>query len=73
MLAYGGWIGLALAHALKPMVDFRNIAVHDDQTLQLPITVAIIVDHLDDLLELSQTILQRDYQEPGKQPGVIRP
>ena len=55
------------------MVDFRNIAVHDDQTLQLPITVAIIVDHLDDLLELSQTILQRDYQEPGKQPGVIRP
>ena len=34
--------------ALQRMVGFRNIAVHDYQSLQLPITVAIIEKHLDE-------------------------
>lgn len=42
LLAQAGWIDPTLADALKRMVGFRNIAVHDYQALQLPITVAII-------------------------------
>jgi hypothetical protein len=37
--AQGGWTDAALANGLKRTVDFRNIAVHDDQVLQLPIKV----------------------------------
>lgn len=40
LLAAGGWIDSALAEALKRMVGYRNIAVHEYQALQLPITVA---------------------------------
>ena len=60
LLAQGGWIDAALADALKRMVGFRNIAVHDYQRLQLPITVSIITNHLDEFLRYSQTILLRD-------------
>lgn len=42
LLAEGGWIGNDLAYALKRMVGYRNIAVHEYQALQLPITVAVI-------------------------------
>lgn len=36
---------------------FRNIAVHDNQTLQLAITVAIIKDHLDDFLRYTHCMI----------------
>lgn len=39
------------------MVGFRNIAVHDYQALQLPITVAVIRDHPDDFLAFSRAVL----------------
>lgn len=39
------------------MVGFRNIAVHDYQALQLPITVRIITDHLDEFLAYSKALL----------------
>lgn len=60
LLAQGGWIEAALADALKRMVGFRNIAVHDYQVLQLPITVSIIQKHLDKFLQYSQALLLRD-------------
>lgn len=60
LLAQGGWIDASLADGLKRMVGFRNIAVHDYQTLQLPITVRIITHHLDEFLAYSQTLLLRD-------------
>lgn len=60
LLAQGGWISAALAESLKHMVGFRNIAVHDYQTLQLPITVSIIESHLDEFLQYSQAVLLRD-------------
>ncbi|NNM52693.1 MAG: DUF86 domain-containing protein [Pseudomonadales bacterium] len=60
LLASGGWIDAALAHSLKRMVGFRNIAVHDYQTLQLPITVSIITQHLDEFLQYSQRLLLND-------------
>ena len=60
LLAQGGWIEAALADILKRMVGFRNIAVHDYQALQLPITVAIIERHLDDFLAYSRALILRD-------------
>ena len=64
LLARGGWIDTALADGLKRMVGFRNIAVHDYQTLQLPITVSIIEKHLDEFLHYSQAVLLRDAAPP---------
>lgn len=60
LLAQAGRIGWPLAEGLKRMVGFRNIAVHDYQSLQLPITVAIIEKHLDEFLQYSQLLVQRD-------------
>lgn len=60
LLARAGRIEPALAEGLQRMVGFRNIAVHDYQSLQLPITVAIIEKHLDEFLQYSKTLLQQD-------------
>lgn len=60
LLARAGRIELTLAEGLQRMVGFRNIAVHDYQSLQLPITVAIIEKHLDEFLQYSKTLLQHD-------------
>lgn len=64
LLAQGGWIDAALADSLKRMVGFRNIAVHDYQALQLPITTSIITHHLDEFLQYSQAVLLRDAAQP---------
>ena len=64
LLAQGGWIGAALADSLKRMVGFRIIAVHDYQSLQLPIAVAIIERHLEEFLQYSQALLLRDAAQP---------
>lgn len=64
LLAQAGWIELDLAHKLQRMVGFRNIAVHDYQALQLPITVRIITTHLDDFLHYSQMLLLRNAATP---------
>ena len=63
LLAQGGWISATLAENLKHMVGFRNIAVHDYQTMQLPITVSIIEAHLDEFLQYSQAVLLRDAEQ----------
>lgn len=60
LLAKSGWIPDELADSLKRMAGFRNIAVHDDQALQLPVTVRIITHHLDEFLSYSQTLLLKD-------------
>jgi len=58
MLAGARLIPADLADTLKRMVGYRNIAVHDYQALQLPITVAIIEKHLDDFLLFARIVLQ---------------
>lgn len=58
LLAQAGRIERPLAERLQRMVGFRNIAVHDYQTLQLPITIAIIEKHLDEFLHYSKALLQ---------------
>lgn len=59
LLAQGGWIEASLADALKSMVGFRNIAVHDCLALLLPITVKVITAHLDEFLQFSRALLLR--------------
>lgn len=65
LLAAGGWIDAELAVTLKRMVGYRNIAVHDYQTLQLPITIAIIEKHLGDFLDLTAQLIRRDALRRG--------
>lgn len=67
LLAQAGWVEPAMAQGLQRMVGFRNIAVHDYQKLQLPITVRIIEQHLDEFLHYSQALLLRDA---GAAPGA---
>ncbi len=63
LLARGGWLAPALAESLQRMVGFRNIAVHDYQALQLPITVRIITGHLDEFLAFSRAVLLKDGED----------
>lgn len=59
LMARAQWIDAPLAQALKRMVAFRNIAVHDYQSLILPILVNVITGHLDEFLAFTRTVLQR--------------
>ena len=60
LLAQGQWIDAQLATSLKRMVAFRNIAVHDYQSLLLPILVNVITEHLDEFLQFTQCVLLRE-------------
>jgi len=60
LLAQAGWINEALAKSMKRMVGFRNVAVHEYQTLQLPITLNVITGHLDEFAEFSRSMLLKD-------------
>ena len=59
LLARGQWIDANLADALKRMVAFRNIAVHEYQHLVVPILVNVITQHLDEFLKFTKIVLQR--------------
>ncbi len=63
LLATAQWLEPQLAQSMKHMVGFRNIAVHEYQTLQLPITVNIIERHLDEFLTFSRQMLLKDQQK----------
>lgn len=60
LLAQAHWLTPAVAEQMKRMVGFRNVAVHDYQTLQLPITLNILTHHLDDFLVFSRQMLLHD-------------
>ena len=64
LLAAAHWIEATLAEALKKMVGFRNIAMHDYQRLAVPIAINVITRHLDEFLQFSATVLKRDAQTP---------
>lgn len=64
LLTTANWLNPDLAESMKHMVGFRNIAVHEYQALQLPITVNIIQSHLDEFLAFSRQMLLKD-QAPG--------
>jgi uncharacterized protein YutE (UPF0331/DUF86 family) len=58
LLAQAGCVSADLAQKMQRMVGYRNVAVHDYQVLQLPITVAVITGHLDEFLDFSQAALR---------------
>ena len=62
LLATAQWLEPSLAEAMKRMVGFRNIAVHQYQTLQLTITVNIIESHLDEFLAFSRQMLLKEQR-----------
>lgn len=47
----------SLAKSLMNMVGFRNIAVHDYQSLELDILESIIHNHLDDFGKFTKIVL----------------
>lgn len=57
MLADADWLEQSLADRLKAMVGFRNIAVHNYQTLDLEIVRHIITDRLDDFRHFARLAL----------------
>ncbi|WP_027416145.1 type VII toxin-antitoxin system HepT family RNase toxin [Aneurinibacillus terranovensis] len=58
ILQDNGVIDEELTRRLKAMIGFRNIVVHDYQSIQLPILRAIIEQHLTDFIAFSDTILR---------------
>lgn len=69
LLHVGGWLSADLAATRKRMVGFRNIAVHDYQALQLPITVNIIRNHLGGFSAFTQAVLTHEARQPPTLPG----
>ncbi|MCX7252436.1 MAG: DUF86 domain-containing protein [Burkholderiales bacterium] len=67
LLARAGWIEAKLANSLQKMVGFRNLAVHDYQSLLLPITARVITQHLGEFLDYSATLIRRDGDSEYKQ------
>ena len=63
LLAKSEWIERSLAEALKRMIGFRNIAIHEYQSLQHEITVKIITDHLDEFLQYTTEILTKNSDQ----------
>ncbi len=63
LLAQAGIIDGPLCTSLQRMVGFRNVAVHEYQKLQLPITLAVIRDHLQDFAAFSETLLRREARQ----------
>ncbi len=57
LLAIAGKIDTTTAESMKRMVGFRNIAVHDYQTLQITIAIDVIEHHLEDFKRYAQKLL----------------
>jgi uncharacterized protein YutE (UPF0331/DUF86 family) len=57
LLASAGRIDETICQRLQEAVGYVHTALHDDQALQLPITVAVITTHLEDFLLYSAALL----------------
>ncbi|MEB3222893.1 MAG: DUF86 domain-containing protein [Candidatus Sericytochromatia bacterium] len=68
LLRQAGRLPDELALALKKMVGFRNVAVHDYQALHLPIVEAVIAHHLGDFERFTACMLRSRGKEPGPGP-----
>lgn len=64
LLAHANWLDQSLAESMKRMVGFRNVAVHEYQTLQLPITLNIITHHLGEFAQFTRCLLLKDASTP---------
>lgn len=59
ILRQENYLDESLAESLKSMVGFRNIAVHNYQSLNLKIVSQVIEHSLNDLKEFSKIMLQK--------------
>lgn len=57
LLKTAGYISPELSLFLRNMVGFRNITIHEYETINLDIVKDILDNHLDDLKEFSQLVL----------------
>lgn len=60
LLDAGGLMGRDLATAMKRMVGFQNVAVHEYDKLNLDIVKAIITQRLDEFLKFGRLVLQQE-------------
>ncbi len=60
LLFRSGWIAPQVAERMGRMTGFRNVAVHDYQALQLPITINVIEHRLDDFFDFTRQVLERE-------------
>jgi uncharacterized protein YutE (UPF0331/DUF86 family) len=58
LLKANGLLDRELADALKRMVGFRNVAVHEYAGVKLDIVKSIMLRHLDEFLTFSQRLLR---------------
>ena len=58
LLAQAGWIEHDLATSMQKMVGFRNIAVHDYQSVDLAILQGVIENNTADLKRLAEIMLK---------------
>jgi uncharacterized protein YutE (UPF0331/DUF86 family) len=59
LLAKQGVIADSLADRMRKMVGFRNVAVHDYQTLNPDVLHSIVEHHLEDLRAFARAIIER--------------
>lgn len=57
LLESHGLLDSELAEVMRRMTGFRNIAVHDYQSIELPIVIAIIQHHTADLLAFASLMV----------------
>lgn len=58
LLSQNGILTPELSHRLQAMVGFRNIAVHDYQSVNLVILQSIIENNMSDLKQLAEIMLK---------------
>ncbi len=58
MIQKAGVIQVETSEKMKRMVGFRNIAVHDYQSIQTDILLSILDKHLDDFQGFAQEVMQ---------------
>ena len=65
-------IPVELGERLQRMVGFRNVAVHQDRDLDIEIVEAVITRHLDDLVELAESVRAQMNGESRADNGESR-
>lgn len=56
LLARGGWLEQDIVRALRGMVGFRNVVVHEYDDVDLGVVRDVVEHHLDDLVAFVATI-----------------
>lgn len=69
LLEQAGWIPPDIAESMKRMIGYRNVAVHDYQALQLPITIDVIEHRLDEFLRFGRKMMERERARSGDPLG----